>query len=369
LFTDIHPALGGQPLMLNCRDCPIRERCIQESNTAPSVKLMMRRAFEAERDTHDMWGLLQNNCLLEKEDGAQAIRSTVLRQRLRGEPEPGELAEAVEQAGPAPPAPPVGTGLQPPSVVAVREPAREVAPARRVAREKTEEGIASLRYCLSLQDAHHRIALPRNGEIVLGRFDPTIDVTPDVDLSYDDREHFVISRRHALIIGHDGWHEIEDLGSTNGSRVNGRRLEIGQRVRMQLGDQIALGYCSFVYAPIPEMPALPYAAPLRAYLWGAFTGHRFPLPAWGEVIVGRSDPVVDLAPDIDLSGEGDAAHVIARRHIKIIASDGRHYVEDLGSANGAKLNGVRMRISELRLLGPGDHLWLGGCVLAYDIQL
>ncbi len=354
--------------MLNCRDCPIRERCIQESNTSPSVKLMMRRAFEAGRDTHDMWGLLQNNCLLEKEDGAQAVRSTVLRQRLRGGPEPGDLPEAIERASPVPPSPPAGAGLQPPSVAAVREPAREVTPARRVAREKIEEESAPLRYCLSLQDARHRIALPRTGEIVLGRFDPMIDVSPDVDLSYDDREHFVISRRHARVIGHDGWHEVEDLGSTNGTRINGRRLEIGQRVRMRLGDKIALGYCSFVYTPISEIPALPHAAPLRAYLWGAFTGHRFPLPAWGEVIVGRSDPAVGLAPDLDLSGEGDAAQVIARRHVKIIAGDGRHYVEDLGSASGTKLNGVRMRISELRLLSPGDHLWLGGCVLAYDVQ-
>jgi pSer/pThr/pTyr-binding forkhead associated (FHA) protein len=79
--------------------------------------------------------------------------------------------------------------------------------------------------------------------------------------------------------------------------------------------------------------------------------------------------VVGFIPDVDLSEEGDVCQVIARRHVKIIARSGRHYVEDLGSANGTKLNGVPMGIGKLGRLNPGDHLWLGGCVLAYDIEL
>ncbi|MBE9507777.1 MAG: FHA domain-containing protein [Chloroflexi bacterium] len=75
-----------------------------------------------------------------------------------------------------------------------------------------------------------------------------------------------------------------------------------------------------------------------------------------------------IIPDIDLSQEGVVAQVVARRHAKITARGGRHYVEDLGSANGLKLNGARIRIGEVGLLEPGDHLWLGGCVLAYDIE-
>jgi pSer/pThr/pTyr-binding forkhead associated (FHA) protein len=363
--------------MSDCRDCPIRERCIQESNTSPSVKLMMRRAFEAGRDTHDMWGLLQNDCLLvAREQEAGASRPTLLRRRLKAEAEPVESTEEIEQVAPPPPPPPppppspatISRGMPQPSPGAFREPARESVLARLGEVEGEKERIVPLRYCLNLQGGQHRIALPRDGEVVLGRFDPVTDVVPDVDLSYDDREN-VTSRRHARIVGSKGRHEIEDLGSTNGTSVNGRKLGIGQRVQLRLGDQVTLGRCSFTYVPIPEMPALPRAALPQAYLWVAFTGHRFPLPSRGEAVVGRSDRTVGFTPDIDLGKEGDVAQVIARRHVKIIMSDGRHYVEDLGSANGVKLNGVRMRISELRLLSPGDHLWLGGCVLAYDIQL
>lgn len=345
--------------MFNCRECPIRERCIQESNTSPSIKLMMLRAFETGRDTREMWGLLQNACLfLKEQEEAQVQRPRALSQRLKDK---DKLAEVVEASKPPPPAPVKPTPTSEPIVKPIPDQLEKV-------RERGTE-TPSPRYGLKLQGSWHRIALPPNGEIVLGRFDPTTSVTPDVDLSYDDREHFVVSRRHARVIGRNGRHEIEDMGSTNGTRFRGKRLAIGQRVHLTLGDEVAIGYCSFLYIPIPKMPALPPIAPPQAYLWGTFSGHRFPLPSWGEVIVGRSDPVVGFKADIDLTEEGEAAQVIARRHVKIVANDGRHYVEDLGSANGAKLNGVRMRISELRLLSPGDHLWLGGCVLAYDIQM
>jgi len=304
------------------------------------------------------------------EQEAKPPRPAPLMRRLKGEAKPAEeVEEAVHPFFPAA----ISEGLSRPEPVAFREPARKPVRVRpRVVEEKKEEKkeeIAPFRYCLSLQGGQHRIALPRRGEIVLGRFDPTIDVTPDVDLSYDDRENRVISRRHARIIGRGGQHEIEDLGSTNGTNVNRKKLGISQRVQLRLGDRVALGHCAFLYVPLPEMPVLPHAALPQAYLWVAFTGHRFLLPSLGEVIVGRSDRTVGFTPDIDLNREGDAAQVIARRHVKIVVSDGRHYVEDLGSAKGARLNGVRMRISELCLLNPGDHLWLGGCVLAYDIQL
>jgi pSer/pThr/pTyr-binding forkhead associated (FHA) protein len=354
--------------MFNCRDCPeeMRERCIQESDTSPSVKLMMRRAFEAGTDTQQMWGLLQMNCLLLREEQeARAPRQRPLMRRLKGEAEPVEATGETEEVAP-PPSPPLPFRPEP---VAVREPIGRPAPARLEKVEEEREDRALLRYCLVLQGGRHRIALPAHGEVVLGRFDPMINVTPDVDLSYDDREDRVISRRHACIVGHDGRHEIEDLGSTNGTSVNGQKLGIGQRVRLQSGDRVTLGHCMFVYVPLPEMQISLHAALPQAYLWVAFTGHRFFLPSQGEVVVGRSDPAVGFIPDIDLSKEGDATQVIARRHVKITTRGGHHYVEDLGSANGTKLNGARIKIGDRRLLRPGDHLWLGGCVLAYDVKL
>jgi len=342
----------------NCRDCPIRERCIQESNASPSVKLIMRRAFKAGTDTHELWDLLQMNCLLlaQEKQATKGFRPSSLMRRIKGEPEAIEAAEAIEKVTPPP------STARP---MAACKPSRKPAPVRmRMREEKT----TSPRYCLALRNDQHRIALPIQGEIVMGRFDPMTNVTPDVDLSYDDRENLAISRRHARIVGRNGRHEIEDLGSTNGTRINGIKLRIGQKVQLQPGDRVSLGYCEFVYVPIPELQTSPHAAPPQAHLRAGFTGHRFPLPLWGETIVGRSDRVVGFIPDIDLNKEGDAAQVIARRHVKIVARNGRHCVEDMGSANGTKLNGVRVGIGRSDLLNPGDHLWLGGCVLTYDVE-
>jgi pSer/pThr/pTyr-binding forkhead associated (FHA) protein len=347
-----------------CRPCPkeIRDRCIQECNQAPSVKMMMRRAFDAGTDTQEMWRRLHMNCLRVRMDEQAAMpRSSLLGRRLRKEPEaaaaPVETVEEIKKAPhPATPAP-------------AREPIKRPTPSSaKVTPERKAEALP-VRYCLTLQNGQHRVGLPENGEIVLGRFDSATNVTPDVDLSYDDRENLAISRRHARIIACEGRHEIEDLGSTNGTRVNGIRLRIGQKVRLRSGDRVSLGYCEFMYIPIPEVKISPRDPFPQAYLCVTYTGHRFPLQTWGEVIVGRSDPSVGLTPDVDLSQAKDVAHVVARRHAKIIARSGRHYLEDLGSANGTKINGTQIRLNELRMLDLGDHIWLGGCVVVYEMEL
>jgi len=53
-----------------------------------------------------------------------------------------------------------------------------------------------------------------------------------------------VSRKHALICRTDAGFEIEDLGSTNGTRVNSERLHSGQRHKVRSGDIITLGLLS-----------------------------------------------------------------------------------------------------------------------------
>lgn len=54
-----------------------------------------------------------------------------------------------------------------------------------------------------------------------------------------------VSGRHAVIIRASGSHSIEDLGSRNGTYVNGVRIR--QRTRLSVGDCIAIGGRSFIY--------------------------------------------------------------------------------------------------------------------------
>lgn len=79
--------------------------------------------------------------------------------------------------------------------------------------------------------------------ITLGRNDPVANFYPEVDLTPYGGQDRGVSRRHASII-QDKEHKalyIEDLNSTNGTRINGFALEPRRRYRLRDGDEIELG--------------------------------------------------------------------------------------------------------------------------------
>ncbi|MEO7736458.1 MAG: sigma 54-interacting transcriptional regulator, partial [Kofleriaceae bacterium] len=73
--------------------------------------------------------------------------------------------------------------------------------------------------------------LPVEGELVLGR-------DPDCGLPLIDTR---ISRRHARLLVHGGEVRIEDIGSTNGIKVGGVRLERGHPIALPFGDSVRIG--------------------------------------------------------------------------------------------------------------------------------
>jgi pSer/pThr/pTyr-binding forkhead associated (FHA) protein len=295
---------------------------------------MMSHALDAGSDTEYMWSLLQIKCpLLTPEQRAAQVDRVA------------SMLETIES-------PPLG-----------------FVPAVRTIGEGRVIALPPSRYCLMLPGGHHRIALPRSGGLVLGRFDPLVDATPDVDLTWVNRDRMLVSRRHARVVGQDDEHTIEDIGSTYGTLVNWMKIGIGRRVKLQSGDRVILGQCELLYHPLKEMQLLSHSAPVRAYLWATFTGHRYPLSPSQGFVVGRGDRAIGMLPDIDLGREGEAARFVSRRHVRIDVHNNRHYVEDLGSVAGTRVNGVPLPLGKFRLLNPGDHLWLGGCVLAYDLEL
>jgi len=72
----------------------------------------------------------------------------------------------------------------------------------------------------------------------------------------------------------------------------------------------------------------------------------------GENVVGRFNKSVSLSDG-----------TVSRRHARLIPQDGRWVLEDLGSANGTYLNGVRMR--KPTVLNRGDQIRCGSTLLVF----
>lgn len=78
-------------------------------------------------------------------------------------------------------------------------------------------------------------------EIVIGRRDVATGTQPDVDLTSYAGYRMGVSRRHALIQLKDGHLEITDLGSSNGSKLNGVVMAANRPFPVRDGDEITLG--------------------------------------------------------------------------------------------------------------------------------
>jgi pSer/pThr/pTyr-binding forkhead associated (FHA) protein len=88
-------------------------------------------------------------------------------------------------------------------------------------------------------------------------------------------------------------------------------------------------------------------------------GATLNLPNSGEAVIGRSDPVSNVFPDIDLTSHGALDRGVGRRHARIFLQSGQVLVEDLDSTNGTFLNAARVPPRQPQSLRAGDELRLG----------
>ena len=84
------------------------------------------------------------------------------------------------------------------------------------------------------------LILEGRGEYVLGR-ESHDETGPDVNLNLYGGQDKGVSRVHAALRPERGQLLLVDLGSTNGTRLNGVRLSPNQPVRVSNGDEIRLG--------------------------------------------------------------------------------------------------------------------------------
>jgi len=77
---------------------------------------------------------------------------------------------------------------------------------------------------LSILDTGRQIEFTLDREISIGRLDPATATFPDIDLTNDEALEKGVSRRHAKITRKGTELYLEDLGSVNGTLLNGKRL-------------------------------------------------------------------------------------------------------------------------------------------------
>lgn len=98
---------------------------------------------------------------------------------------------------------------------------------------------------IQVKDAETPLVIIVQQEVVIGRRDPTTNLTPDIDLTPYGGYQMGISRRHALLDIKDNHLVIIDIGSRNGTYLNGYRMQANQAVRLHDGDEVRLGKIVF----------------------------------------------------------------------------------------------------------------------------
>ncbi len=169
-----------------------------------------------------------------------------------------------------------------------------------------------------------------DGEVVVGRDASSCEVIVT---------GHTISRRHCRIVpGPGGAWAIEDLQSTNGTFVNGRRVP---QAVLSHRDVISLG------------DANNFALRFQAQRSGD-GAESFLLPAQDRWMIGRA-----AASDISLPFEA----MVSFHHAELRRSGDCVEVRDLGSLNGTFVSGVRVRHA---VVEPGDVVTVGSTALRVE---
>ncbi len=107
---------------------------------------------------------------------------------------------------------------------------------------------------LEVEGGKEPIVLKPGHEVILGRRDPATGAMPDVDLTPFAGYRMGVSRRHAALRPNDTKKlDLWDLGSSNGTFLNGARLGAHRPYRLHDGDEIRLGQMTFrLYFQSPQ---------------------------------------------------------------------------------------------------------------------
>ncbi|MGH1341976.1 MAG: FHA domain-containing protein [Nannocystales bacterium] len=201
-----------------------------------------------------------------------------------------------------------------------------------------------------LAQLKHNTRYPLNTETVIGR-------GPSADIRLQER--FVSSLHAALTWAAGGW-GVKDLGSHNGTAINGTAIPPGMRCKVEAGDEVSFGQPAATWTLVDDSPPQPYATDT---VTGEFTSGRDGL----LVLPGHDNPKAAVfagAVDTWRLEVGDTAEDIADR--QTVAVDDRSWVvrlpESLGSTRTSHGSRIQLYLSEAQLTIDVDDDGRGGSI-------
>lgn len=134
---------------------------------------------------------------------------------------------------------------------------------------------------LEIEGSSDPVLLNPKAETIFGRRDPATGSMPDIDLTPFAGYRMGVSRRHAAIRhGEEHTLDLWDLGSSNGTFLNGQRLSAHRPYRMRDGDEIRLGQMvvRIFFDPVGGRPGPQKAGPQPSVTASAPAGPPLPAP-------------------------------------------------------------------------------------------
>jgi NADPH-dependent 2,4-dienoyl-CoA reductase/sulfur reductase-like enzyme/pSer/pThr/pTyr-binding forkhead associated (FHA) protein len=219
-------------------------------------------------------------------------------------------------------------------------------------------------------------------------------------------DHGTVSRRHAEISYANGQYVLRDLGSSNGTFINDKRLEPGSVHILKQGDRILFGKVAYTF----QFPSL--TRQVKTTLHRAMTGFYDPTAATPSALP-SGQPILNADGSLLLPGTSSAipASVVAtfkelpvlimvsqgkpevfrlkagrrlklgrdknndivladvaasRLHAEVLPGPDGIYIRDRGSSNGVMVN--RTRIDNPYRLAHGDRITIGSITIYFIDQ-
>lgn len=170
------------------------------------------------------------------------------------------------------------------------------------------------------------------------------------DIVINDSE---VSKKHLRITLIGTLVEIEDLDSSNGTYLDGKKLDAHKKVMLQKNERLIIASENNVYSikgsqvqkATPSIELRPEDSLLPT------------ITIKGKMTLGRSSESNVIIDNSEVS----------RIHLEIKLDNGKVVIKDLGSANGTYINGKEIKKGESAYLQKGDQLVIGSEDVVYRI--